>query len=62
MDYFNSFFMPYSHLYSGEKMLKITVVKTAYIATTTLIDALLDERASRENISVTGGSHGPKID
>jgi len=28
-------------------MVKVTIVKTGYIATTTLIDALLDERASR---------------
>ncbi|MEE9518901.1 MAG: F420-dependent methylenetetrahydromethanopterin dehydrogenase [bacterium] len=43
-------------------MVKVTIVKTGYIATTTLIDALLDERASRENISVRVVSSGCKMD
>jgi len=42
-------------------MVKITIVKTGYIATTTLIDALLDERASRKNISVRVISSGCKM-
>ena len=43
-------------------MVKVTIVKTGYIATTTLIDALLDERASRENVSVRVVSSGCKMD
>jgi methylenetetrahydromethanopterin dehydrogenase len=43
-------------------MVKVTIVKTGYSATTTLIDALLDERASRENISVRVVSSGCKMD
>jgi methylenetetrahydromethanopterin dehydrogenase len=43
-------------------MVKVTIVKTGYIATTTLIDALLDERASRQNISVRVISSGCKMD
>ncbi|MGD2200457.1 MAG: F420-dependent methylenetetrahydromethanopterin dehydrogenase [Candidatus Bathyarchaeota archaeon] len=43
-------------------MVKVTIVKTGYIGTTTLIDALLDERASRENISVRVISSGCKMD
>ena len=46
----------------SERMIKVTIVKTGYIATTTLIDALLDERASRENISVRVVSSGCKMD
>ncbi len=43
-------------------MVNVTIVKTGYIATTTLIDALLDERASRENVSVRVVSSGCKMD
>jgi methylenetetrahydromethanopterin dehydrogenase len=43
-------------------MVKVTIVKTGYIATTTLIDALLDERAARQNISVRVVSSGCKMD
>jgi len=43
-------------------MVKVTIVKTGYIATTTLVDALLDERASRENVSVRVVSSGCKMD
>ena len=43
-------------------MVKITVYKTGYVGTTTLIDALLDERASRNDISVRVISSGCKMD
>jgi methylenetetrahydromethanopterin dehydrogenase len=43
-------------------MVKVTIVKTGYIGTTTLIDALLDERASRGNVSVRVISSGCKMD
>jgi methylenetetrahydromethanopterin dehydrogenase len=62
MDYFNSFIELFSHVQCDEKMVKVTIVKTGYIATTTLIDALLDERASRENVSVRVVSSGCKMD
>ena len=62
MDYFNSFIGLNKNDKQGEKMVKVTIVKTGYIGTTTLIDALLDERASRENISVRVISSGCKMD
>ena len=43
-------------------MIKLTFVKIGYIGATTLIDALLDERASRKNISVRVVSSGCKMD
>ncbi len=43
-------------------MVKVTILKTGYIGTTTLIDALLDERASRNDISVRVVSSGCKMD
>ena len=43
-------------------MVKVTFVQTGYIGATTLIDALLDERASRKNISVRVISSGCKMD
>ncbi len=43
-------------------MVKVTILKTGYIGTTTLIDALLDERASRKDISVRVISSGCKMD
>jgi len=42
-------------------MVKVTILKTGYIGTTTLIDALLDERASRNDISVRVISSGCKM-
>jgi len=42
-------------------MVKVTILKTGYIGTTTLIDALLDERASRNDISVRVVSSGCKM-
>ena len=43
-------------------MVKITILKVGYIGTTTLIDALLDERANRKDISVRVVSSGCKMD
>jgi len=43
-------------------MVNVTFVQTGYIGATTLIDALLDERASRKNISVRVISSGCKMD
>ena len=43
-------------------MVKVTILKTGYIGTTTLIDALLDERSSRKDISVRVVSSGCKMD
>ncbi|MCK4399547.1 methylenetetrahydromethanopterin dehydrogenase, partial [Candidatus Bathyarchaeota archaeon] len=43
-------------------MVKVTILKTGYIGATTLIDALLDERASRKDISVRVVSSGCKMD
>lgn len=43
-------------------MVKVTFVKVGYIGATTLIDALLDERASRKNVSVRVVSSGCKMD
>lgn len=43
-------------------MVKVTILKTGYIGTTTLIDALLDERASRNDVSVKVISSGCKMD
>ncbi len=42
-------------------MVKVTILKTGYIGTTTLIDALLDERASRNVFSVRVISSGCKM-
>ena len=39
----------------------ITVVKTGFIGVTTLIEALLDERASRKDISVRSITSGSKM-
>jgi methylenetetrahydromethanopterin dehydrogenase len=43
-------------------MVKVTVLKIGYIGTTTLIDALLDERASRKGLSVRVISSGCKME
>jgi methylenetetrahydromethanopterin dehydrogenase len=43
-------------------MVKVTFLKVGYIGTTNLIDALLDERASRKGISVRVVSSGCKMD
>lgn len=43
-------------------MVKVTILKIGYIATTTLIDALLDERASRKDLSVRVISSGCKME
>ena len=43
-------------------MVKVTFVQTGYIGATTLIDALLDERAARKNVSVRVISSGCKMD
>ena len=42
-------------------VLNITVVKTGFLAVTTLIEALLDERASRKDISIRSVSSGSKM-
>jgi methylenetetrahydromethanopterin dehydrogenase len=43
-------------------MVKVTFLKIGYIGTTNLIDALLDERASRRGVSVRVVSSGCKMD
>ena len=43
-------------------MVKVTFLKIGYIGATALIDALLDERASREDLSVKVISSGCKLD
>lgn len=43
-------------------MVKVTILKVGYIGATTLIDALLDERASRKDVSVRVISSGCKMD
>jgi methylenetetrahydromethanopterin dehydrogenase len=43
-------------------MVNVTFVQAGYIGATTLIDALLDERASRKNVSVRVISSGCKMD
>jgi methylenetetrahydromethanopterin dehydrogenase len=43
-------------------MVNVTFVQAGYIGSTTLIDALLDERASRKGISVRVISSGCKMD
>ncbi len=43
-------------------MVKVTFVKIGYIGATNLIDALLDERASRKGLSVRVISSGCKLD
>ncbi len=43
-------------------MVKVTFLKVGYIGTTTLIDALLDERANRKDLSVRVVSSGCKMD
>jgi methylenetetrahydromethanopterin dehydrogenase len=42
-------------------MVKVTFLKVGYIGTTTIIDALLDERANRKNITVRVVSSGCKM-
>jgi len=44
------------------EMVKVTFLKIGYIGTSTLIDALLDERASRKDLSVRVISSGCKMD
>ena len=44
-----------------QMVLNITVVKTGFLAVTTLIEALLDERASRKDISIRSVSSGAKM-
>ena len=46
----------------GGDMVKVTFLKIGYIGATNLIDALLDERASRKGISVRVVSSGCKMD
>ena len=43
-------------------MVKVTFLKIGYIGATNLIDALLDERASRRDLSVRVISSGCKMD
>jgi methylenetetrahydromethanopterin dehydrogenase len=43
-------------------MITITFLKLGYIATTTLVDALLDERAARKDIKIRIVSSGVKMD
>lgn len=44
------------------RLIRVTFVKIGYIATTTLIDALLDERGSRKNLTTRVVSSGVKMD
>jgi methylenetetrahydromethanopterin dehydrogenase len=60
--YFNSFISAMLNLLVGVNMVKVTFLKIGYIGATTLIDALLDERASRKDISVRVVSSGCKMD
>jgi len=46
----------------GGDMVKVTFLKIGYIGATNLIDALLDERASRRGLSVRVVSSGCKMD
>ena len=48
-------------LSKNQMVLNITVVKTGFLAVTTLIEALLDERASRKDISIRSVSSGAKM-
>lgn len=48
-------------LIKKQMVVNITVVKTGFIGVTTLIEALLDERASREDISVRSITSGSKM-
>ena len=61
-DYFNSFIRWNRNHRCDIRMVKVTFVQTGYIGATTLIDALLDERASRKNVSVRVISSGCKMD
>ncbi len=45
-----------------ERRVRVTFLKVGYLGVTTLIDALLDERASRKDISVRVVSSGCKMD
>ncbi len=45
-----------------DRVVRITFLKIGYLGVTTLIDALLDERASRRDISVRVVSSGCKMD
>lgn len=45
-----------------DRIVRVTFLKIGYLGVTTLIDALLDERASREDISVRVVSSGCKMD
>ncbi len=47
---------------SRDSMVKVTFVKIGYIATTTLIDALLDERAGRKDLTLRVVSSSVKMD
>ena len=47
---------------TGCEMVKVTFLKIGYIGATPLIDALLDERASRKDLSVRVISSGCKMD
>lgn len=60
--YFNSFIRWNRNHRYDVRMVKVTFVQTGYIGATTLIDALLDERASRKNVSVRVISSGCKMD
>lgn len=46
----------------GTKMVNVTFLKIGYIGMTTLIDAIIDERASRKDITVRVISSGCKMD
>ena len=61
-EYFNSFIRWNRNHRCDVRMVKVTFVQTGYIGATTLIDALLDERASRKNVSVRVISSGCKMD
>jgi F420-dependent methylenetetrahydromethanopterin dehydrogenase len=45
-----------------KELITVTFVKIGYIGTTTLIDALLDERSVREDIKMRVISSGVKMD
>ena len=60
--YFNNFIKWKDNNRCDLSMVNVTFVQAGYIGATTLIDALLDERASRKGISVRVISSGCKMD
>jgi F420-dependent methylenetetrahydromethanopterin dehydrogenase len=60
--YFNNFIKWKGNHRCDPNMVNVTFVQAGYIGATTLIDALLDERASRKGISVRVISSGCKMD